>query len=65
MADPDVEYGATLKPHGSAGASIMLSNDKTIAKNGVKNNDTLQVINATKADFEADMYAPRGITAFI
>ena len=42
-------YSGVLKPRGERTESITLDNDKTIAENNVKNNDTIQMLIATQA----------------
>jgi len=42
-------YDGVLKPSGNRTESVKLDNDKTIAENGVGNNDTILVTLSTKA----------------
>ncbi len=42
-------YTGILKPAGARKESVPLDNDKTIAENGVGNNDTVQTLIATQA----------------
>ncbi len=42
-------YTGVLKPAGTRKESVPLNNDKTIAENGVSNNDTIQTLIATQA----------------
>ena len=42
-------YEGALKPAGQRTESVHLDNNKTIAENGVDNNDTIQILNGTKA----------------
>ena len=46
---PNQPYSGVLKPSETRKESITLDNDKTIAENSVRNNDTIQMLIATQA----------------
>ncbi|MDR2368551.1 MAG: hypothetical protein LBF58_10690 [Deltaproteobacteria bacterium] len=46
---PGQPYTGVLKPSGERKESVTLDNDKTIDKNGVGNNDTVQTLISTQA----------------
>lgn len=42
-------YTGVLKPAGARTESVPLNNDRTVAENGIGNNDTIQTLIATQA----------------